>query len=281
MKKILIAVAVCILFIGVAFSCRAQRVASEQKELRNQIVLYNLVNGLYLTEDQMWFILRKAKEVEKVRKEMIRQVEDNISEQTEVLEELKEQVKNEVPDISRDLAKKVHEGSEFGKKLRKEYIDTVKEAVKEVKAKLDETQLYNLQNFQPCLVPPRGPSRIGQDTSSGGAANLLERIRKMQSRPYSRNKDNIADRFIDRISLKNPHISEEELEEAREKVLEVMDEVRKLSDVDFELQKQDKVGELKSLIETEDKRDDVDQRIARFLLNPQIIPVLEEKIYGK
>jgi len=91
----------------------------------------------------------------------------------------------------------------------------------------------------------------------------------------------IADRIIEKLSSRFPRLSTEQLGEAKIILLRTMDDVRRLSDVEFALQKEDMAHEIKNAVLREKHNEneiDVDKRIARFLLSPQIIPVLEEHL---
>ena len=247
--------------------------------MRTQITLYNLVNGLYLTNEQTEFILGKAKELDALRERLEERKKSNAPTLTQALLDLKEEVKQEVPQVSENLAKRIHQGNNLLLRLRKEYIDALGEATEQVKSTLSDNQIYLIKSFKPCLIPPKGPARIGQLSSQGGPTRLLERIRDMPARRYETKKYEIADRIIERLSVRSPRLSAEQLGEAKIELLRTMDDVRKLSDVEFALQKEDMAYEIKNAVLRDKHKEneiDVDKRIARFLLSPQIIPVLEE-----
>ena len=63
----------------------------------------------------------------------------------------------------------------------------------------------------------------------------------------------------------------------KEEFLKIIEEVRSLSDIDFALQKENFAEKIKDIVDVK-KEVNLDKRIAKFLLNPQIIPVLEEKL---
>jgi hypothetical protein len=153
----------------------------------------------------------------------------------------------------------------------------MKEIVEEVKSKLNKNQLYNLENFKPCLIPPKGKTRIGQVSTSVGIIKGLERIRSLSEEVYNFRKDKIINRYIERISLKFPYLKEEEIEKARQELSEIIDQMRSLSDVEFDIQKESIAQKIKNVIDKKHPLD-VDRIISHFLLNPQAIPVLEEKL---
>ena len=269
----------CVLILSLSLNCLAEDLEKKQRELRTQITLYNLVNGLYLTNDQMEFILSRAKDLDSLRERLEERKKSNASTLTQALLDLKEEVKHEVPQVSENLAKRIHQGNNLLLRLRKEYIDALGEATEQVKSTLSDNQIYLIKSFKPCLIPPKGPARIGQLSSQGGPTRLLERIRGMPAITYESKKHEIADRIIERLSVRSPRLSTEQLSEAKIELLRTMDDVRKLSDVEFALQKEDMAYEIKNAVLRDKHKEneiDVDKRIARFLLSPQIIPVLEE-----
>jgi len=269
----------CVLILSLSLNCLAEDLEKKQRELRTQITLYNLVNGLYLTNDQMEFILSRAKDLDSLRERLKERKKSNASTLTQALLDLKEEVKQEVPQVSENLAKRIHQGNNLLLRLRKEYIDALGEATEQVKSALSDNQIYLIKSFKPCLIPPKGPARIGQLSSQGGPTRLLERIRDMPARRYETKKYEIADRIIEKLSVRSPRLSAEQLGEAKIILLQTMDDVRELSDVEFALQKEDIAHEIKNTVLRDKHKEseiDVDKRIARFLLSPQIIPALEE-----
>jgi hypothetical protein len=269
----------CVLILSLSLNCLAEDLEKKQRELRTQITLYNLVNGLYLTNDQMEFILGRAKELDSLRERLEERKKSNAPTLTQALLDLKEEVKHEVPQVSENLAKRIHQGNNLLLRLRKEYIDALGEATEQFKSTLSDNQIYLIKSFKPCLIPPKGPARIGQLSSQGGPTRLLERIRDMPARRYETKKYELADRIIEKLSVRSPRLSTEQLGEAKIILHRTMDDVRELSDVEFALQKEDMAHETKYTVLRDKHKEseiDVDKRIARFLLSPQIIPVLEE-----
>ena len=60
----------CVLILSLSLNCLAEDLEKKQRELRTQITLYNLVNGLYLTNNQMEFILSRAKDLDSLRERL-------------------------------------------------------------------------------------------------------------------------------------------------------------------------------------------------------------------
>ena len=75
-------------------------------------------------------------------------------------------------------------------------------------------------------------------------------------------------------------VNEETLATCRSQILAIIEESRNLSDIEFEVYKNEKGEAIGELILTPKKEVNIDKRIAKFLLNPEIIPVLEEQLLG-
>ncbi len=261
------------------FGCNASELGQSYDSLHKRIIIYNLINGLYLTKDQMNFILDKAKEINSFRKELKEKMEAEKKEQVGLLGELESEVKKEVPQPSSWLARSIHQNNIYTQKLRREYIEVLDRAAYQIKLILNPTQIYNIKAFKPCAIPPKGAARIGQSEEDKGLVKLLERIREMPQYRYMNKKDKIIERFVERIYLKYPRTEQEKIVKKVPALRNIMDEVRSLSNEDFALQKKDLAKKIKDLIGSDKEREvDVNKRIERFLLDSQTIYVLEDKL---
>ncbi len=247
---------------------------SEVKTLRTEIILRNLLKNLYLTQDQAKFILEKAREVEDLNKKFKEEFESLLFQQKQILWDLKKSIK-EGSSIQRRLVRELHNNEYQLKKLRKEYIQELNKIAKEIEAALTDTQIYILENFKPCLVPPKDSKLIGQADFPKGLIKKLEALRKGSYKEYKIKKESLIEKLIEHISLKIPNLKEEEIKQLEEKIAKILDKVRKMSDLEFSLRKEEILKELKENFPH--KEIGVDEKILRFLLNPQIIPILEEK----
>ena len=70
----------------------------------------------------------------------------------------------------------------------------------------------------------------------------------MPARRYETKKHEIADRIIERLSVRSPRLSGEQLGEAKIILLRTMDDVRKLLDVEFALQKEHMAHGIKNAV---------------------------------
>jgi outer membrane murein-binding lipoprotein Lpp len=247
--------------------------------LRREVQLLNLLNGLELSADQMRFVLEKAQEAQEVREEFKDKADGNIEETTEVLSELRDILMRgeNILDSSRERWYSTHSKN---LELRSEYEEEMTRIAREVQGILEGHQIYALEYFVPCVIPPQGGARIGQAEDTTAAEGVLARIRAIPTARFERNKEEIARRIMEWLKSHLPRgfalaINEEE-ETAR--ILAILEEVKGLSDVEFELQKTDLVQQVKSAYKFLQAPVDICLRIERHLLDPKIIPLLEEKL---
>ena len=140
--------------------------------------------------------------------------------------------------------------------------------------------IFALEHFVPCVIPPQGGARIGQAEDTTAGEEILARIRAIPAARFERKKEEIARRIMERLKSHLPRdfapVINEEEEIAR--ILSILEEARGLSDVEFELQKTDLVQQVKSAYELPEVPVDVCLKIERHLLDPRIIPLLEERL---
>ncbi|MFQ5811877.1 MAG: hypothetical protein ACE5I2_01585 [Anaerolineae bacterium] len=247
--------------------------------LRREVQLLNLLNGLELSEDQTRSLLEKAQEAQKIREEFKGKADENVEETVAVLSELRATLMRgeNISDSSREQWHSIH-GKNL--ELRKEYEGEMTRIAREVQEILEGHQIYALEHFVPCVIPPQGEARIGQAEDTTAAEGVLARIRAIPDARFERYKEEIARRIMERLKshLRRGFVLaiNEEAETAR--ILSILEEARSLSDVEFELQKTDLVQRVKSAYELPQASVDTCLKIERHLLDPRILSLLEEKL---
>ncbi|MFQ6058587.1 MAG: hypothetical protein ACE5MB_06910 [Anaerolineae bacterium] len=258
-------------------SSPAQATTTDVGKLRREIQLLNLINGLELSDDQMRFILEKAREAQEIREELRGRAEEKEGDAVGVLSELRATLMRG-EEISSDLREQIHLMQSTSRGLKEEYESEMTRLALEIKGVLGEHQLYALEQFVPCLIPPEGEARIGQAEGTAHAERQLARIRAMPSPLFERRKEEIAQRAMELIRRHLPKGTIINEEEEKEWLISFLEEARALSDVEFELEKSSLVEELKSRYTPPRLPVDVSVKIERFLLDPLVIPLLEEKL---
>jgi len=257
------------------------RGSEESLALRADIHSLNLLNGLELTPEQMQQVLALAKQAAQVR-EQARQALAAIEEAAQpAMLELRETLQRggEIPP---DLARRVHRAQLQRETILENLQTRLEQLAAQVVALLNENQLVLLDEYKPCLIPPksRDQSRIGQPLdTSGGAARVLELIRRLPPGVYNQRREAIVQRLAQGLEhlLRRP-VTEEE----RRQMLAALDEAYELAEADFVARREELIQRLKVYDLAERilayNRQRRLNRIARFLLHPGVIPALEERL---
>ncbi len=109
-------------------------------EIQQEIQILNLINGLELSDYQMEFILKKAKDAEKIRTDFQKKLKRNEDQIIEIYEQLKEnRIKDEtIPDPLRNRIYYT-EGKLHG--YKENLSDSLKKLAQEVKNILEGNQI--------------------------------------------------------------------------------------------------------------------------------------------
>lgn len=252
-----------------------------EKELKQEIHILNLINGLYLSTEQMESLIEQAKKAHNITETFMERHNQYSEDSSQTLEKLKDELIEDKGYVSKDIAREVHQSHREMLELRSDYEKQMSKIVEGVKGNLTSNQLYIIETFKPCLVPPKGPARVGQADDHVHGVKQLERIRKISDHVYSTRKYELADRIVQRLLLYKPRSTDIDEDEARDKILSIYEVARSLPDLDFEVKKEELAKELKESILPEKKGLDIDIKIERFLLNPKTVSILEEKLKSK
>ncbi|NIM90899.1 MAG: hypothetical protein GTO17_08120 [Candidatus Aminicenantes bacterium] len=281
MKKRIFRICLVILFLAPFFlqSQPKEKKFNKSEELRREIRLVNLINGLELNSEQMEMILSRAREVEKLRQEFEARLQFRQAEMERVLEEIKSYRKHnqEVPSTT---AQSFHHLQTEFKESRLNLMEKTREYAKEIEKTLEEHQVYQLQEFIPCIIPPKGELRIGQTQDHKGLTRGIERIRELPCRFYARKKDQIIERTLARMKLHAPPRVEIDEKEMKKHIGFVLEKARSLKDIEFDLQKDELAAELIAPLkpQTLSSNSPLSRKIEAFLLSPEIIPLIEERL---
>jgi hypothetical protein len=186
---------------------------------------------------------------------------------------LEEQVS--IPDST---AQRFHQLSNEIKRQGKKTEEKIGYLAELVRGNLEQYQIYQLQEFVPCIIPPKGELRIGQTGEKKGLVKQLERIRKIPNRIYERRKADVIHRTLQRLMLHTQPGIEMNKDELTEHIQSVFQKARSLTDVNFEIQKKNLAEELVAPIKPSHPNKTVTRKIEVFLLCHEIIPILEGKL---
>jgi len=270
----------------------------EISELRADINLLNLYNGLNLTTKQIEGILKEARRVNRKGEKILSGGEEQEStlRERELLEDLRTHlVKNK--DVPSTLRARYDNLQAQRHQTHLKRIGTVgdrkrtAESAATVEALLTAAQLEVLRTYKPCLIPPRDlrdPVRVGQSGSDTHYAPLIERIRSLPDFAYEAHREKIIDGLVKAAEKHNGKMEVAARSEYAERVAEVLGTARSMDEADFQFNKQDLARE----IEPDDRIEAIKEQlaasgiarferqgqIARFFLIPRAIPLLEKRL---
>jgi len=246
----------------------------EIAELQAQIHSLNLVNHLYLTKDQASKLLALARENKALEESGERGLLAVKGPYVQALQSLRDELLK-VPDPAPDVKKSFNAEKEKVDSLRESFEKSREGMVARARQVLSENQLIIVSEYKACLIPIKNladPSRIGQASDNSVALRLLDKARTLPERKYLANKEKALHKLVEKLSR---FYEAEEIPALMETISKTFDEARAMSDADYELKK----GELAKRISPKEMEPRtgkaLNNAIARFLLDPQAIVVLE------
>ena len=274
--------------------CACAPLASEIRDLRDDINLLNLYNGLNFTKHQLAHLISANKFVEKEKPVSARPSEKAVLDYYELLKKIRASVYGFKPlaavDV-KDLGRARVEACKPGGRPRagKKGSDEVARAVDSI---LYDGQKEVLIDYAPCLIPPqnlRDPVRVGQAQDTGPALKEIDRLRAIPDDRFNRERQTIVEDLIARAEEHGGKFPESERSKIRWEVDELIVKARLLSDVDYELSKGDLAGQMTGLL---DRKEQVKERlkdlvgeenvllgkISAFLVHPRSRPLLEARL---
>ena len=250
-------------------------IPSDIKQTVQEIKIINLLNGLEFSESQMIYILNKAKEAENLKNEFYLKMNNQSSEYLLILNQYKERNIAQ-SSISPELGKNIINMETQFQTLKIQYSATIDRLSTDIEAILDGHQQYQLEQYIPCLIPPPGETRIGQSATPTGIIKQLQRLRDLPDWLYEQKKSIIAEKTLEK--LKHHQIKNTEFDEKieRKRILDLFDEIRGLTDIEFALNKQTYAEQLKPANNSKNLKITLSAKIKRFLLDPAIIPIIDK-----
>ena len=263
---------------------------TELRELHREISLLNLVNGLYLSDEQTESLLDVLYDVKNLKEKYIKRLIALTPEMEEAYTALKEDLIEDdlIEEQTERRAAEIHH-EEI--QLRDDYLKELSSIEEEAKNILTEKQLQLLEDFRPCLLPPKGPnmSPIGHLGGTSPHENILNMLRKAPEHRFGDAAARAVEEYIGRYERFNKKLTYSEKHDMRLRLMEMAYRIRFLSEPEFEIQKAGIIEELglpfkkeKSVAPEKQRKKDEPGKLADFLLDTRLIPLLEKKLeYSK
>jgi hypothetical protein len=151
---------------------------------------------------------------------------------------------------------------------------------KKVAAILTDNQKEVVGKFSCCLVPPKSlsdPVRVGQADVAEWQVEMLEKARKCPDRLWPMARKRTLDELEKGAVIADPGMTEEKKKKERKRVGDLLDKARALSDVDFEMEKEELASQIKvQAAQTPEYLRDFNS--AFFLLMPGSVEIYDKLI---
>jgi len=180
--------------------------------------------------------------------------------------------------VDERLTRRFNEQKHESEEITRGAHDKIDNIAKEVESNLKQFQIIALKEYSACIIPHEKSGRVGQADKTTHLAKMLQRLRNIPEKQYYWRREELLDRAVERVEYKL-YKQLLDTERLRFAVSDVFDEARELSDIDFQLRKEDFVKELQEIIKPHSKKEvNIQNRIKGYLLAENIIPILEERI---
>jgi len=259
MKKILIALT---LLMSVAM-CRALPLLeegeaedpsiSETRRLKAEISLLNLLNGLYLSNDQLDKLIALGDRAEAVERRALKDFVADSAPYLSGLKSLRDSLYT--PTGSAPELKKAAQEAEVKHVMgpRDVMAEESGRLEEEARGVLSEAQVAVVEGFKPCLIPPKtlsDPVAVGQLTTTDKEEAALDVMRRMPEDLYQKRRQEVVRIVLDRGEREKGKMPADVRRGMEGTLLKKLDEARSLSDADFGLKKKDYAKEFQLFDET-------------------------------
>ncbi len=262
------------------------------RELKGKVNLYNLINGLQLSKEQLRKVISLAEEANKLREGFYGNSDETTSSVKKTFSDLIGYLKTG-KFSPREFELQAHSKEFEFERKRREYFEKVNVLEGKVLEILSESQRQILQDYRECLIPQadlKNPINLGQAAVGTHQIKLIEEVYKLPQESANEGMENFVNAFMGHISKRFNLAAIGDVEKERKRLRGVMEKARALSPVDFELQKVELARELNPKM-IEDLSSQAEKffsqvskmvggasKVAKQLLHPTVIPILKERL---
>ena len=258
-----------------ANECRNDTKASKGKlsmedyhRQRTKISGLNLVNGLYLTEEQLTQLIPLAKEIRELEEKAIETLSE-INTNPEFIAALANHetrlLNGEQPDTElKGVLNKYHGREvELGYGLEKQKNEIGLKAIKI----LSREQMALVAEFKPCLISPQDENSTLTGSASGGLHihNALKKMRRIPDRIWEKRKDSYMERILNQNEKHSVDFMDFDAE--KERLDSIIKRARSYSDAEFELHVTELAEELMLERPVSYEQKWVARKVATYILN--------------
>ncbi|MCX7703304.1 MAG: hypothetical protein N2234_04285 [Planctomycetota bacterium] len=272
-------------------------IIKEIHRLKKMTSFLNLFNGLNLNTEQLEEIIKINEEYKAEVDALAEAAKERAKKCMEALKDWVSAIeKGEMP---KDLMEKVGKADSLFKEMEKKVEDIRLKYRERLESVFTESQKEVINDFKPCVVPPqnlRNPVRVGQASNNEPIISELRRLRKIPQARFNEMLEKMIDGYIEKVTKKH-RLEEVEISKERERIKALLVRIKGMSDVDFELNKEQLAEEVKykdkgeiireemkrlqkELSEHEQKQKELsgNSPVMRWFLRPDKLPVLRMRL---
>jgi hypothetical protein len=254
--------------------------------LRRQISLLNLVNGLDLTPTQVQRLVGLLDQVQRIKHEAHQDFMATQAQRAATLWKLRNYLIAHPGDIPKNLRREVGYMTRIDHRIQDFYQERLRGLELKVKSVLQPHQLYLVGLFRACLIPPkdiRGPARIGaNDSVVPIPKGLFKRVRTMPEWRFQQAVRLIAGRIKDRLERHKGVLPAKMQAGEKNRLVRVLTRVRRLPQAEFEINKAKLAEELYRPYQVNHlaayrRRKGQPGLIGRYFFQPEMLQILRIK----
>jgi len=255
----------------------------ELEEIREEISLLNLLRGLYLSKEQAKKIFEVTKKAQEIRENSIKMFEADKAGILSTFEHLRDALYEPIGK-EKEAQGKAQTLNERLKEAHGKLQDKIAELEDEVEEILSSAQASIVEDFQPCLIPPKSlkdPLRVGQANDAGGKlAKVAELIFAAPDDVWKERGNYLLDRIAQELEEETGEATAGMKTSMRNQLSLIASKIRNCSEVDFNLKKKNLGDELllinpKKVLKHGHKPTG---KIAKWFLSPTAFKVLPQWI---
>jgi hypothetical protein len=250
------------------------------EELRSEVSVLHLINGLHLTEQQTRALLAQCREAKAIRDAAIGRMAALLQDAETSFVALKQElIKDAVRQETLDSAGRANEAL---KHLKDDYDLKMSELESQTNRLFTEEQQGVIRDFRPCVVPTKGEresGRVGQAAEPSGFVKVLEHLRTVPAAHLDEAKQRGCEMHFLRWQKHFGTLTEKEKAEVRKLFDAVVTEARAMSETKFEMSKLE-LAQRVEMPQSRKTRPRLNEpgKTANLLLDERVILILEAKL---
>lgn len=264
----------------------------ELAQLEWEIKTLNLINGLYLTHDQLESLLHILQDLERLNERYALDLENAVADVKTSYTILRDDLLDD-DIVDSQIERRAGAAKNKLEDLVIEYASQQKQLEQNLLAVFTDKQIAIADEFLPCIIPPKNDNntRIGQAAASNPRMEqMLEKMRAMPFPQFQEMLPGFIARHLDNYEIRHGILSLEQRDAESDRLYDLALQVWEMDDMEFQLQKEDIASQImpsqaraKPGEQTKTHAQGARKKyqlsvVGSFLLNENLIPVIEHML---